>query len=104
MRARNPLSRVSFKRTLGDMAEEDFAPRTAIVTGSDSGIGRATAVALAEAGLDIGITWHSDEDGAEETARLVRDAGRRAVVGFRGVLAQKQDNPTLKTADQPAYY
>jgi len=62
------------------MAETDFVPRTAIVTGSDSGIGRATAVALAAAGLDVGITYHSDADGAEETARLVRDAGRRAVV------------------------
>ncbi|GAB3574449.1 SDR family oxidoreductase [Leifsonia lichenia] len=62
------------------MADHEFRPRTAIVTGSDSGIGRATAVALADAGLDVGITWHSDEDGAEETARLVRERGRRAVV------------------------
>ena len=53
---------------------------TAIVTGSDSGIGRATAVALAGRGLDIGITWHSDEEGANETAREVRDRGRRAAV------------------------
>jgi NAD(P)-dependent dehydrogenase (short-subunit alcohol dehydrogenase family) len=53
---------------------------TAIVTGSDSGIGRATAVALARRGLDVAITWHSDEDGAHETAREVRDLGRRAVV------------------------
>lgn len=58
----------------------EFSPRTAIVTGSDSGIGRATAVALAEAGLDVGITWHSDKDGAEKTAEEVRAAGRNAVV------------------------
>jgi NAD(P)-dependent dehydrogenase (short-subunit alcohol dehydrogenase family) len=62
------------------MAETDFAPRTAIVTGSDSGIGRATAVALAKTGLDVGITYHSDADGAEETARLVRETGRRAAI------------------------
>ena len=43
----------------------------AIVTGSDSGIGRATAVALARRGLPVGITWHTDEAGAHETARLV---------------------------------
>jgi NAD(P)-dependent dehydrogenase (short-subunit alcohol dehydrogenase family) len=42
----------------------------AIVTGSDSGIGRATAVALARRGLAVGITWHTDEAGAHETARL----------------------------------
>ncbi|MDQ1593545.1 MAG: hypothetical protein QOH40_101 [Arthrobacter pascens] len=58
----------------------DFSPRTAIVTGSDSGIGRATAVALAKAGLDVGITWHSDQDGAAKTAEEVRAAGRNAVV------------------------
>ncbi|MEN2745103.1 SDR family oxidoreductase [Sinomonas halotolerans] len=58
----------------------DFTPTTAIVTGSDSGIGRATAVALAEAGMDVGITWHSDEKGAQETAEEVRRSGRKAVV------------------------
>jgi NAD(P)-dependent dehydrogenase (short-subunit alcohol dehydrogenase family) len=43
----------------------------AIVTGSDSGIGRATAIALARRGFAVGITWHTDEAGAHETARLV---------------------------------
>ncbi|MCG2623355.1 SDR family oxidoreductase [Arthrobacter sp. I2-34] len=57
-----------------------FTPRTAIVTGSDSGIGRAAAVALARAGLDIGITWHTDAAGAEQTAAEVRSHGRRAQV------------------------
>lgn len=52
----------------------------AIVTGSDSGIGRATAVALAQDGFDVGITWHSDEAGAAGTAEEVRTAGRRAEV------------------------
>lgn len=52
----------------------------AIVTGSDSGIGRATAVALAERGLDVGITWHTDEEGARRTADLVRAAGARAAI------------------------
>jgi NAD(P)-dependent dehydrogenase (short-subunit alcohol dehydrogenase family) len=42
----------------------------AIVTGSDSGIGRATAIALARRGFAVGITWHTDEAGAHETARM----------------------------------
>jgi hypothetical protein len=57
-----------------------FSPATAIVTGSDSGIGRATAVALAASGLDIGVTWHSDQGGADKTAEEVRRIGRAAVI------------------------
>ena len=57
-----------------------FSATTAIVTASDSGIGRATAVALAKNGLDVGITWHTDQEGAEETATEVRSHGRKAVV------------------------
>lgn len=55
-------------------------PRRAIVTAADSGIGRATAVALAAAGMEVGITWHTDEEGAEATAEEVRAHGSRAVV------------------------
>ena len=54
--------------------------RAAIVTASDSGIGKATAVALARAGCDVGITWHEDEDGANDTAAEVRGHGVRAEV------------------------
>jgi NAD(P)-dependent dehydrogenase (short-subunit alcohol dehydrogenase family) len=54
--------------------------RGAIVTASDSGIGKATAVALAADGYDVGITWHRDEDGANATAAEVRSLGRRAEV------------------------
>ena len=54
--------------------------RRAIITGSDSGIGRATAAVLAEQGYDIGITWYDDRPGAERTAAQVRRAGGRAEV------------------------
>jgi len=62
------------------MTVQSFAPRRAIVTASDSGIGAATALALADAGMDVGITWHSDREGAERTAAGVRERGRKAVV------------------------
>ena len=58
----------------------DSTRRVAIVTGSESGIGRATAVALAEQGFDLGITWYRDEKAAERTAEEVRALGRRAEV------------------------
>ncbi|MEV6641583.1 SDR family oxidoreductase [Amycolatopsis sp. NPDC051371] len=54
---------------------EAASPRRAVVTGADSGIGRAVAVALAGGGLDVGLTYHSDADGAEETAAEVRSHG-----------------------------
>jgi NAD(P)-dependent dehydrogenase (short-subunit alcohol dehydrogenase family) len=52
----------------------------AIVTASDSGIGKATAVKLAQSGFDLGITWHQDEEGAKDTAREVEEKGRRAEI------------------------
>jgi NAD(P)-dependent dehydrogenase (short-subunit alcohol dehydrogenase family) len=58
----------------------EFEPRTAIVTGSESGIGRAVAVALAEQGMDIGLTYLEEEDRVQRTAEEVRALGRRAVV------------------------
>ncbi|MFJ3830774.1 SDR family oxidoreductase [Streptomyces sp. NPDC090046] len=57
-----------------------FTPTTAVITGSDSGIGRAVAVRFARAGIDVGITWHTDERGGHDTAEEVRAYGRRAVL------------------------
>jgi NAD(P)-dependent dehydrogenase (short-subunit alcohol dehydrogenase family) len=54
--------------------------RVAVVTGSESGIGRAVAVALAEQGCDVGITWFREREAAEATADEVRALGRRAEV------------------------
>jgi NAD(P)-dependent dehydrogenase (short-subunit alcohol dehydrogenase family) len=63
---------------------------TAVVTGSDSGIGRATAVALAARGHDVGVTWHTDQAGAQETARLVARHGRRAELARLDLTAGEQ--------------
>lgn len=41
--------------------------RLAIVTGADSGMGKATAELLASEGFDVGITFHTDETGARDT-------------------------------------
>lgn len=57
-----------------------YEPTRAIVTGSDSGIGKASAVALAVAGMDVGVTWYTDEKGAQDTAEEVRSYGRTAIV------------------------
>ncbi len=52
----------------------------AIVTGADSGIGRAVAIAYAREGADVLISYFTEHDDARETARHVERAGRRAVV------------------------
>ena len=52
----------------------------AIVTASDSGIGQESAKALAESGFDVGITYHEDEAGAQETLQAVEAAGQRGEV------------------------
>jgi glucose 1-dehydrogenase len=54
--------------------------RTALITGSDSGIGQATAVAFAAEGADVVITYLEDADGAEQTRQSVEAAGRRGLV------------------------
>jgi NAD(P)-dependent dehydrogenase (short-subunit alcohol dehydrogenase family) len=52
--------------------------RTVVVTGSETGIGAATAVAFAEAGYDVGVTWFASESDGREIADEVERAGRRA--------------------------
>jgi NAD(P)-dependent dehydrogenase (short-subunit alcohol dehydrogenase family) len=53
--------------------------RAAIITGADSGIGRAVAIAFAREGADVLISYLNEHEDARETARLVEAAGRKAV-------------------------
>ncbi|MGO7540507.1 SDR family oxidoreductase [Rhizobium ruizarguesonis] len=53
--------------------------KRAIITGGDSGIGRAVAIAYAREGADLVISYLDEDEDADETKRLVEQAGRKAV-------------------------
>jgi NAD(P)-dependent dehydrogenase (short-subunit alcohol dehydrogenase family) len=52
----------------------------AVITGGDSGIGRAVAIAFAREGADVLISYYNEHDDAQDTARFVEQAGRKAIV------------------------
>lgn len=78
-----PPGHSSEMRQKPDHGEESYkgygrlAGRKALITGADSGIGRAVALAYAREGADVLVSYLNETDDAEETARLVRQAGRK---------------------------
>ena len=63
--------------------------KAALITGGDSGIGRAVAIAFAREGADVLISYLEEDEDAQGTARLVEEAGRRAVL-VRGDISRSQ--------------
>jgi 3-oxoacyl-[acyl-carrier protein] reductase len=71
-----PLSPLQFwERNMADLTG-----RVALVTGAGTGIGRAIALALGDAGATVGLHYHSSRLGAEEAAAVLHSSGGRAVL------------------------
>lgn len=91
----DPPGRTGQMRPRPDHGEETYqgsgrlAGKAAVITGADSGIGRAVAIAFAREGADVVIAYFNEHEDARETARWVERAGRRAVL-VAGDLAQRE--------------
>jgi 3-oxoacyl-[acyl-carrier protein] reductase len=72
------------------MEQRGFKGKTAIVTGSATGIGAAVAIGLARSGANIVVNFSKSEDEAKETADVVREAGGKALV-VQGDVARDED-------------
>src|SRR4051812_42446569 len=81
----DPPGHEAAMKPLADHGEKTYvghgrlADRVALITGGDSGIGRAVAIAFAREGADVLCSYLNEDDDAAETKRLVEDAGRRCI-------------------------
>jgi NAD(P)-dependent dehydrogenase (short-subunit alcohol dehydrogenase family) len=82
----NPPGIQSVMNPVPDCGENSYvgsgrlAGKRAVITGGDSGIGRAVAIAFAREGADVLIAYLSEDEDAQEVAQLVRDAGHTCVL------------------------
>lgn len=93
---KKPKSEKDTHRGSGKLQE-----KVALITGGDSGIGRAVAVAFAKEGADIAISYLNEHKDAEETKRLVEDKGRKCILISGDIGNEEFCRDTVrKTVDQ----
>ena len=95
-------------RVKPDFGEESYKGlgrlkgRVALITGADSGIGRAVALAFAREGADVGIGYFNEHEDAKETERVVTEAGQKAIT-VAANLAQEAECRRLIDAAKSAF-
>ncbi len=72
--------------------------KAALITGADSGIGRAVALAFAREGADVLISYHTSDEDARESAQAVEAAGRRAVLVKGDIQEEEHCNALVERA------
>jgi NAD(P)-dependent dehydrogenase (short-subunit alcohol dehydrogenase family) len=77
-----------------------LAGKRAVITGADSGIGRAVAIAFAREGADVLISYLNEHDDAKETQRLVEEAGRKAALLAGDIQSAAHCRKIIETASE----
>lgn len=72
--------------------------RKAIITGGDSGIGRAVAIAFAREGADVLISYLSEHEDAKETAKYIEEAGQKVILAPGDISSEEQCKHLVKKA------
>jgi 3-oxoacyl-[acyl-carrier protein] reductase len=80
------------------MNKQELTGRVAIVTGASTGIGRWSAIALAECGAAVVINYHHNQEGAAETKRIIDEASGRALIIQADVSTKKGANALVEEA------